>query len=172
MRRSIPTLVLIAAMATAIFLWVPAEAHAQHSRHRYGHGYQQGYGHGYGHRYGHGYRHGYRHGYGNGYRTYGSYGYEPYRCDCGSVRIELVPNELRQEAQVYVDGAHAGVFDDFDGIFQRLSLRPGQYEIEIRLDGYRTFRRQVLVSRGRTYRVRHRIEPDARVSAPAHEAAG
>ena len=168
MRRSIPTLVLIAAMATATFLWVPAEAHAQHSRHRYGHGYQQGYGHGYGHRYGHGYRHGY----GHGYRTYGSYGSEPYRCDCGSVRIELVPNELRQEAQVYVDGAHAGVVDDFDGIFQRLSLRPGQYEIEIRLDEYRTFRRQVLVSRGRTYRVRHRIEPDARVSAPAHEAAG
>ena len=145
-------------MATATFLWVPAEAHAQHSRHRYG---PQGYGPGYGHRYGH------------GYRSYdGSSSYEPYRCDCGSVRIELVPNELRQEAQVYVDGAHAGVVDDFDGIFQRLRLRPGQYEIEIRLAGYRTFRRQVLVSRGRTYRVRHRMEPDARASAPAHGAAG
>ncbi len=152
-------------MATATFLWFPAEAQAQHFRHGYGHGYHQGYGHGYGHRYGHGY--------GHGYGTYaGSYGYEPYRCDCGSVRIKLVPNEHRQEAQVYVDGAHAGVVDDFDGIFQTLSLRPGQHEIEIRLDGYQTFRRQVLVSRGRTYRVRHRMEPDARAAAPAHGAAG
>ncbi len=155
MGNRISTLALVAAMAAATLVALPHAANAQHHGHRYGHGY----GHGYGHRYGHGY--------GHGYGTYSSYGFEPYRDNYGSVRIEVEPKEFRDAAQVFVDGAHVGTVDDFDGVFQRLRLSPGQYEVEIRLDGYRTFRRQIFVSRGRTYGIRHRIGP--RVAAEQEE---
>ena len=140
MRNRIPTLALVAAMAAATLAALPNAANAQHHRHRYGHGFGHGYGHGYG--------------------SYSPYGF-PYRPNYGSVRIEVEPKELRDAAQVFVDGAHVGTVDDFDGFFQRLRLSPGQYEVEIQLDGYRTFRRQIFVSPGRTYRIRDRIEPDA-----------
>src|SRR5690348_18075962 len=57
------------------------------------------------------------------FRSYGGYyGYSPgyYRSryrDGGSVRIQVEPSKTR----VYVDGYYAGIVDDFDGIFQRLS---------------------------------------------------
>ena len=153
MRNRIPTLALVAAMAAATLVALPPRANAQHHGHRYGHGYGHRYGHGYGHRYGHGYGHRYGHGYGHGYGSY--------RANYGSVRIEVEPKEFRDAAQVFVDGAHVGTVDDFDGVFQWLRLSPGQYEVEIQLDGHRTFRRQIFVSRGRTYRIRHRIEPGA-----------
>ena len=131
MQNPILTLAVSAAMATATLVSFPPEADAQHYRHRYGHGF-----------------------------GYGGYGYGDYsRSNYGSIRIELEPKELRNEARVYVEGGRLGVVDDFDGIFQRLTLDPGKYEIEIRLDGYRTFREQILVSSRRTYRLRHRMEP-------------
>ncbi len=133
-------------MATATLVSFPPEADAQHYRHRYGYGYTHGYGHGFGHGYGH----------------YSLYRYEPYRSYYGSVRIELEPKELRNEARVYLEGARLGVVDDFDGIFQRLTLDPGKHEIEIRLDGYRTFRQQVFVSPHRTQKLRHRMESGGR----------
>ncbi len=140
MQNPILTLAVSAAIATATLVSFPPEADAQHYRHRYGHGYPHGYGHGFGHGFGYG---------------YGDYS----RSNYGSIRIELEPKELRNEARVYVEGGRLGVVDDFDGIFQRLTLDPGKYEIEIRLDGYRTFRQQILVSSRRTYRLRHRMEP-------------
>ncbi len=142
MRNRIPTLALVAAMAAATFVALPPTANAQHHGHRYGHGYGHGYGYGYGH----------------GFGGSAFYGPEPYRSNYGSVGIS---KEFRDDAQVYVDGAHVGVVDDFDGIFQRLRLSPGRYEVEIELDGNRTFRQQIFVSRGRTYKVRLGIEPNA-----------
>ncbi len=144
MRNRIPTLALVAAMAAATFVALPPTANAQH------------YGHGFGHGYGHGYGHGFGHGFGHGLGGSAFYGPESYRSNDGSVRIS---KEFRNDAQVYVDGAHVGVVDDFDGIFQRLRLSPGRYEIEI--EGDRTFRQQIFVSRGRTYKVRLGIEPNA-----------
>ena len=136
MRRSLSTLALVAAMATGASLSVPTQADAHHFGHRLGHGFYRGFHHSFGHGFG-------AHGYG--------YGYERPRCNCGSVRIELAQSELRGRAEVLVDGAHAGVVDDFDGVFQSLRLPTGGHEIQVAVDGYRTFHRRILVSRGRTY---------------------
>ena len=153
MRDAIKSLAFVAAIAAAAFVSFPADADAQHY-------YRHGYGHGY---YGHGYRHGYYgHGYGHGYGGYGPYGYGANRySDSGAVRIEVNPKESREDIQVYVDEAHAGVVDDFDGFSQRLYLSPGKHEIEIRLDGYETIRLAIFISSGNTYHIRGAMEPFA-----------
>lgn len=46
----------------------------------------------------------------------------------GGVRIKDAP----RDAEVYVDDAYAGVVDAFDGRFQRLTLEPGSYRIDVR----------------------------------------
>ncbi len=140
MRKQISTLALMAALVGVVFVALPSEATAQ-----YGHHYRHGY-------YGHGY-------YGHGYGGHGRYGYGAYRSNYGQVRIEIGPKALRDEAHVYVNEAYVGVVDDFDGFFQRLVLTPGEYEIEVRLDGYRTLQEHVLVGPRRTYKIRHQMEP-------------
>lgn len=79
-------------------------------------------------------------GIGSGYR-YGSpysgrvYGYRryAYRADqsYGDVRLRIQP----REAAVYVDGYYAGIVDDFDGFFQRLTLEVGPHQIEVEAPG-------------------------------------
>lgn len=65
------------------------------------------------------------------------YPYRGYRYDdSASVRVEVTP----RETEVYVDGARAGIVDDYDGIFQRLHVTPGEHEITLYLAGYRTWR--------------------------------
>ncbi len=151
MRKQISTLALMAALVAVAFVSLPSEALAQ-----YGHGYGRGHGHGYysGYGYGHGY---YGHGY--GYGGYGPYGYGAYGSNDGQVRIEIGPKYLRDEAQVYVNEAHVGDVDDFDGYFQRLVLTPGEYDIEIRLDGYQTLKQRIFVQRGSTYKIRESLKP-------------
>ena len=148
MRNAIKSLAFVAAIAAAAFVSFPAAADAQHY---YGHGYGHGY-----------YGHGYGYGYGHGYGGYGPYGYGANRySDSGAVRIEVNPKQSREDIQVYVDEAHAGVVDDFDGFSQRLYLPPGKHEIEIRLDGYETQRMAIFVSPGDTYHIRGEMEPIA-----------
>ena len=132
------------ALVAAAVISLPSEALAQ-------------YGHHYGHRYGYGYSHGY-YGHGHGYGGHG-YGYGAYGSNDGRVRIEVSPKALRDVAHVYVNEAHVGVVDYFDGFFQRLVLSPGKYEIEVRLDGYHPVQVQVFVSPRSTYTIRHRLEP-------------
>src|SRR5260221_13473268 len=68
------------------------------------------------------------------------YGYYPRRYDPGaSLRVMVKPNK----AEVYVDGYYAGIVDDFDGVFQRLPATPGQHEITLDLDGYRTVHQKI-----------------------------
>ena len=141
MRKHMSTLALMTALVAVAFVSLPSEALAQHGHH-YGHGY--GYGYGY---------------YGHGYGGYGPYGYGGYRSNYGDVRIEVSPKYLRDDAQVYVNEAHVGVVDDFDGFFQRLSLAPGEYDIEIRLDGYQTLKTRIFVRRGSTYKIRESLHP-------------
>lgn len=80
-------------------------------------------------------------GWGSGY-LYGSqwsgrvYGYRaPYaygaRLYYGDVRLMVQP----RDAAVYVDGYYAGVVDNFDGVFQRLTLEVGPHTIEIEAPG-------------------------------------
>jgi hypothetical protein len=69
------------------------------------------------------------------------YGYRMAPPD-STLRIEVMP----KEAAVYVDGYFAGVVDEFDGVFQRLHVLPGEREIAIYLDGYRTHREKLYLS--------------------------
>ena len=149
MRKQISTLALTAALVTVAFVSLPSEALAQYG-HYYGHGYGYGY-------HGHGY---YGHGYGAyDYGGYGPHGYGAYLSNYGDVRIEVDPKSLRDEAEVYVNESHVGDVDDFDGFFQRLSLTPGEYDIEIRLDGYQTLKTRIFVRRGSTYKIREALMP-------------
>jgi hypothetical protein len=71
--------------------------------------------------------------YGPGWGYYG-YGY-PYIVPSevtGGLRLEVTP----KTAQVFVDGAYAGVVDDFNGHFQHLDLTPGGHRIEVRQPGF------------------------------------
>jgi hypothetical protein len=85
-------------------------------------------------------------------RPYG-YGYRSYEPEA-SVRLEVKP----KEAEVYVDGYYAGIVDDFDGTFQRLRVPPGEHEIELWLDGYRTVRQKVFLTQDNTFRVKYQME--------------
>ena len=58
------------------------------------------------------------------------------------LRIEVTP----KEAGVYVDGYFAGTVDEFNGTFQRLHVLPGEHEIVIYLDGYRSIRERLYLS--------------------------
>ena len=85
------------------------------------------------------------------YPPYGYYGWEPE----ASVRVEVTP----RDAEVYVDGYYAGNVDDFDGSFQRLRVEPGEHEIAIYREGYRTFRQKVYLARDNTFRIKQALQP-------------
>ena len=63
------------------------------------------------------------------------------------------------ETQVHINGYFAGIVDDFDGVFQRLYLPAGQHEIELRLDGYRTYRQKLYAGPGDTLEITHQMQP-------------
>ncbi len=52
----------------------------------------------------------------------------------GGLRLEVTPTS----AQVFVDGAYAGIVDDFNGHFQHLNLTPGGHHIQITAAGFQT----------------------------------
>ncbi len=66
-------------------------------------------------------------------RVYGYVVPRPYdtRIYYGDVRLEVRP----RDAAVYVDGYYAGIVDDFDGVFQRLTLEAGPHQIEVDAPG-------------------------------------
>lgn len=103
----------------------------------------------------------YRTGYGwYGWSPYGYYAqpfpYRHYYYDySGAARILVQPNH----AEVFIDGYFVGIVDDFDGWSQRLRVAPGERELAIHLDGYRTFRQKVLFRPGATLRIEHVMEP-------------
>src|SRR5262245_1353457 len=67
-----------------------------------------------------------------------------------SVRIEATP----KSAQVFVDGYYAGIVDDFNGTFQRLHALPGQHEITLVADGFRTVRQNVYLMPDKTFHIK------------------
>ena len=73
----------------------------------------------------------------------------------GSARLQIRP----RQAEVYVDGALAGLVDDFDGVFQRLQVEPGEHELTIYLDGYRTESQRMLFRPNATLDVRLDMRP-------------
>jgi hypothetical protein len=98
------------------------------------------------------------------YRPYGPFGPygDPYwggyyRMDelTSAVRLEVTP----KTAEVFVDGYRAGMVDDFDGFFQRLRLRPGEHDVVLYLDGYRTVHQRLAVNRGNDQKIRYTMVP-------------
>jgi PEGA domain-containing protein len=71
-----------------------------------------------------------------------------------AVKLEVKP----KEAEVYVDGYYAGIVDDFDGVFQRLRVPPGEHEIEIYLDGYRAVHQKVYLTPDNTFKIKYQME--------------
>lgn len=85
--------------------------------------------------------------------------------NAASVRTQVTPHDT----QVFVDGYSAGIVDDFDGVFQRLQLVPGQHEITLYLPGYRTYREHVYLNPGTSHNIRHTMVQHA--AGEADEAA-
>ena len=84
-------------------------------------------------------------------RPYGSWGYDY----ASAIRFDVKP----KETEVFVDGYYTGVVDEFDGVFQRLRIEPGQHEIQLYLNGHRLVRRGVYLQPGITFRFRQVMEP-------------
>jgi hypothetical protein len=74
-----------------------------------------------------------------------------YYDDSSNLRIQTTP----RETEVYVDGARAGIVDDYDGIFQRLSLTPGEHEITLYLAGFRTWSERRYFAPHSNHRILH-----------------
>jgi hypothetical protein len=81
--------------------------------------------------------------------------YYAYRDYLSSARVQVRP----RDAQVYVDGYFAGMVDDFDGLLQRLRVEPGEHEIQLYREGYRTISQKVLFRPGETYHIKYVMEP-------------
>ena len=85
----------------------------------------------------------------SGYSAPGVYGSPVYY---GDIRLQVQP----RDAQVYVDGYYSGIVDDFDGVFQRLTLEVGPHHIELAAPGLDSARVRGLRGPG----------PDRRPSGP------
>lgn len=85
---------------------------------------------------------------------YPPYGYW-YGVSYGGVRLEID----RKEAAVYVDGYYAGIVDDFDGLFQRLTLTVGRHRLEICAAGFETLAVDVDIQPARTITYRLSMVP-------------
>ena len=90
-----------------------------------------------------------------GYAGYAPYYYGGGYYDIsGSMRLQVSP----RETEVFVDGYYAGTVDEFDGVFQRLRLEPGEHDVELFLAGHRSFQQKLYLQPGRTFNVRHSME--------------
>jgi hypothetical protein len=70
------------------------------------------------------------------------------------LRLAITP----REAMVYVDGYLAGIVDEFDGTFQRLHVAPGQHELVIYLEGYRTITQHLYLGPNATRKITEKME--------------
>jgi hypothetical protein len=64
----------------------------------------------------------------------------------GGLQLDVEP----RRAQVYVDGRHVGVVDQFSGYYHHLDLAAGWHHIEIVEPAYLPLTMAVVVSPGRT----------------------
>ena len=88
--------------------------------------------------------------------THRTHRYAPgYGYDVGGIRLRIRP----RDAQVFVDGAYAGLVDDFDGTFQQLRLEQGGHKIEIRMPGFEDLEMDVHVQPGRTITLQEDLRP-------------
>jgi PEGA domain-containing protein len=71
-----------------------------------------------------------------------------------SLRIKVKP----KDASVYVDGYYAGRVEDYDGAFQRLHVPPGQHEIIVYLDGFRSLHERLYLPPNSTKKIEGELE--------------
>lgn len=90
-------------------------------------------------------------------RVYGYVGPRAYgvRIAYGDVRLMVRP----RDAAVYVDGYYAGVVNDFDGVFQRLTLEVGPHQIELDAPGLEPQYYDVYVDPAQTVTIRSDLYP-------------
>jgi hypothetical protein len=79
-----------------------------------------------------------------------------------SARIEVKP----RDAQVYLDGYYVGVVDQFDGVFQRLDIPPGEHELTVYMPGFHTITERTLFRAGQTYHFKEALQALPPGSAP------
>lgn len=92
----------------------------------------------------------------NPYTPYGGgYGYGYGEGDTGSLKLKIKP----REASVYVDGYFAGRVDDYDGLFQRLTVESGPHRIEVRADGFDPLMFEVRILPARTITYKGELKP-------------
>ena len=101
------------------------------------------------------------------YGPWSSYGYSGYAAGQfygpeSALRLQVSP----RTTEVFVNGYYTGTVDDFDGIFQRLRLQSGEYELTLYLPGHRTVTQQLLLQPDRTLRVKHVMVPLAPTDPP------
>jgi hypothetical protein len=159
----ISSLVVATALIATVGLTAPPPALAQRAvvRVGVGRGFRPGFrspifigGFGFGYPYFYdpwGYPYGYGFGYGYGYPIYEGYG----GYDVADFRLQITP----KQAEVFVDGYRAGIVDDYDGIFQRLHVRPGGHDLVVFLPGYRTFETHVYGNPGSSQSIKMTLLP-------------
>ena len=81
------------------------------------------------------------------------YGYHDWR---PQVRVKVEPEEIGDDAAVYVDGHYAGVVDDFDG--WGVVVEEGPHTVAIFHEGYRTAQFNIHVGEGQTFKLRHTLQ--------------
>ena len=57
-------------------------------------------------------------------------------------------------AKIYIDGGLVGTVDEFDGLNDHLELDGGRHAIELRAEGYETYKGEISVAIGKTQTVR------------------
>src|SRR5215471_7023957 len=84
------------------------------------------------------------------------YPYPPYFYSgaWASARIEVKP----RDAQVYLDGYYVGVVDQYDGVFQRLDIPPGEHELTVYMPGFHTITERTLFQAGKTYHFKEALQ--------------
>ena len=86
------------------------------------------------------------------------YYYDTYDYGYASGGANLKINVEPKTAEVYVDGYLAGIVDQFDGMFQSLSVEPGDHEITIYQEGFRSITQRLYLSPGNTLRIKGVLE--------------
>jgi len=72
-----------------------------------------------------------------------------------SLRLKVKP----VETAVYLNGYYAGIVDDFDGLFQRLYVPTGEHHLELRLEGYERYGKDIYLAAGDSLDVTHQMVP-------------
>jgi len=92
------------------------------------------------------------------YGAYWNYPYYDYPYDYAAGGASLKVNVEPKTAEVFVDGYFAGVVDQFDGMFQSLSVEPGEHEVTVYQPGYRSIVQRLYLSPGSTLRIKGVLE--------------